>query len=397
MKIAAIDTNGKAMNNRRLICTCAQLKAYFKNIMKVKNSINIFFISFLTAYLAPVQAASYSLYDLGSLGRSLGLASAINNNGEVAGYSTNAFPFVHATVWKPNSNSLIDLGVSTPSNTNSWAFGINDSGQVAGFTSTRAANLSEIPHATLWQSQSTTPIYLDTFGGSYSNAFGINNKGQIVGYAFTANNASNRATLWQSGTLLPIDLGEGTAKGINDIGQIVGATNHATLWQPGSTVGIDLGTLGGSYSTANAINNLGEAVGGAYTNGNANYHAALWLNDSTTAIDLGTLGGSSSLANSINVSGLIVGNSRLLGDTAEHAALWFKDSGNVIDLNTLVALSNFYLRDALDINDKGQIVALGSNNRAYLLTPDNILTVDEPNIIWLFGFAFLLTNIRKAG
>ena len=57
---------------------------------------------------------------------------------------------------------------------------------------------------------------------------------------------------------------------------------------------IDLGTFGGATSIANAINNSGQVVGGAYTSGNAALHAFLHsgscpLNPSTD--DIGTLGG----------------------------------------------------------------------------------------------------------
>jgi probable HAF family extracellular repeat protein len=77
--------------------------------------------------------------------------------------------------------------------------------------------------------------------------------------------------------------------------------------QPGYVV-VNLGTEGGTASAANAINNLGWAMGGANLPGDTIEHAALWIHGQK--MDLGTLGGPSS---SIpwpavkNNQGLIVG------------------------------------------------------------------------------------------
>jgi probable HAF family extracellular repeat protein len=55
---------------------------------------------------------------------------------------------------------------------------------------------------------------------------------------------------------------------------------------------INLGTLGGSASSANALNNHGWAAGVSNVTGNTDVHATLWNNGEI--IDLGTLGGANS-------------------------------------------------------------------------------------------------------
>jgi len=76
-------------------------------------------------------------------------------------------------------------------------------------------------------------------GGTFSIAYGINNHGQVVGYSDTAS-GEGHAFLWQKGEMT--DLGTlpgGTfsiAYGINDGGQAVGASDaassevHAVMW-----------------------------------------------------------------------------------------------------------------------------------------------------------------------
>jgi probable HAF family extracellular repeat protein len=313
---------------------------------------------------------AYYATDLGTFGGSDSYARGINNSGQVVGYSITAGNAEHAFLY--SGGTMNDLG--TLGGSYSFADGVNNSGQVVG-----NSNVAGNPgNAFLYSSGTMTD--LGTLGGSYSEAFGINNNGQIAGDAGTAGNADH-AFLYSDGTMN--DLGtlggsSSVAQGINISGQVVGysylagdAVFHAFLYSGGTMN--DLGTLGGSYSRAQGINNSGQVVGYSYTAGNAIAHA--FLSSSGTMNDLGTLGGSYCQANGINNSGQVVGYSITAGN-ANHAFLY--SGGSMLDLNNLVATNSLgagiYFQSAEGINDSGQIIASGINGHAYLLTPAQTLT-----------------------
>src|SRR5207248_1917657 len=82
----------------------------------------------------------------------------------------------------------------------------------------------------------------------------------------------------------------------------------AVVWQNGQLT--NLGTIGGFIISACCINDSGQAVGSGYTSSEApNYHA--WLSDKFSGMrDLGSLGtgtNSYSTANAINNLGQVVG------------------------------------------------------------------------------------------
>ena len=159
-------------------------------------------------------------------------ANAINNSGQIVGYTYNAGdPSQRPTLW--NGTTAIDLG--TLGGNFGMAYGINDVGQIVGISTT--SDNTGI-HATLWDG--TVPTELFWLGGNLSLANAINNSGQTVGYSFTSGDFSNanihttqRATLWNGATAIDLNsfldaatVSEGwvllVASDINDNGWIVG-------------------------------------------------------------------------------------------------------------------------------------------------------------------------------
>ena len=147
----------------------------------------------------------------------------------------------------------------------------------------------------------------------------------------------------------------------------------------------DLGTLGGTNSSAAAINNAGQIVGRADIYNNAAFHATLW--NETTATDLGTLGGTYSGATAINNVGQVAGYSNISGSSTTHATLWNHTA--VTDLTPGGSGSA-----ASAINDVGQVAGYTSANE-YRATLWNGTT--QTDLGTLGGRSSLAYGINSAG
>jgi probable HAF family extracellular repeat protein len=243
----------------------------------------------------------------------------------------------------------------------STAFGINVIGEIAG-----SANTAVTVRAFRSLRTGGTQDLGTLPGDSASQAFAINDAGQAVGYS--SGPTGIRAVVWPrkgAPQALPGLPGSDTTKAlaVNARGTVAGVSQngsdlHAVVWS-GNAVQ-DLGTLAGSsFSEALGLNSKGEVVGSSGDPVGAR-RAVLW--EPGFAIkDLGVLpGGDSSRALGINERSEVVGTSEsLLGS---RAFVWTADAG-MRDLNTLLAAGGgFVLIQAVAINNRGTILALGRDD-----------------------------------
>jgi probable HAF family extracellular repeat protein len=226
---------------------------------------------FLAVLAGPAFAAS--VQDIGTLpgGTSSG-ASAVDDSGQVVGYSDLGNGGVHAFLWA-EGGGMFDLGTFPDAPFEfSVATGVSHpSGvvQVVGYAATDTGVL----HAFSW-TEDGGMVDLGTLpgvGNGYSSATGVNDSGQVVGVSETSSGASH-AFLWTDtdgmvdlGTLPGAQIDQSEATSINDSGQVAGRSwtssgkQHAFSWTQGEGM-TDLGALLGN-SFANGINEAGEVVG----------------------------------------------------------------------------------------------------------------------------------------
>jgi probable HAF family extracellular repeat protein len=206
-------------------------------------------------------------------------------------------------------------------------------------------------------------ILLDTNNTYETQSFvgvDINNAGQVVGTILN-DYEYRQAFIWSatSGFQLIGTLGGNwsAAFGINNLGQVVGQSQiassnyyHAFFWSEQGGF-VDLGTLGATASSAYAVNDAGQVVGVDTLNS----HRGFFWSTETGIINIGTLGYSTGTRLfGINNQGKAVGYSSPVG-ADRHAIVWSLDNG-IIDLIPTDMPPYHSYSEAYDINDLGMIV-----------------------------------------
>jgi probable HAF family extracellular repeat protein len=212
----------------------------------------------------------------------------------------------------------------------------------------------------------------------------------LVGFDFLV----NHPVQWRNGVLTDLGALPGAnsgfafwvnsrewVAGLSENGQIDPLTGFpettAVLWKDGEI--IDLGTLGGSVSSANAVNNRGQVAGGAlnaipdpfsatftqcppcifetfpfyFFPVTTQSHAFLWQDGNMH--DLGTLGGPDSVAWFVNESGQVAGQSTINSIPNANGLLtvdaFFWDHGKMVDVGNLGGTFSF----VSGLNNRGQM------------------------------------------
>ena len=334
----------------------------------------------ITMLLAIPVRAEFDLVSLGTLGGGFSVASAINNRGEIVGYSRDANGLLHAFVYRNGVMRSLNGNPCT-------AIAINDAGQIVGSRLTPSTNILTVPPLSppilppftnpivIWP---TNPIVILP-----TNPIVIRRTNPIV--ILPTNPIvilnTNPIVVWNTNPIaippgdiivppLPTGLTLSAATAAQEIavpvsGQIVGnslGTNVNTvtntyyisrpaLFRQGALVNLFPGTNSGN---AAGINNQGEIVGSVNLNGGP-VRAFLYRNGLTTYL------GNGFAATAINNRGDVVGftlpsfpSEGTSPAVSEHPFLY--RHGLMRDLGTLGGSS----AAATAINDVGEIVGWSS-------------------------------------
>jgi probable HAF family extracellular repeat protein len=130
-------------------------------------------------------------------------------------------------------------GLGTLGGDRSWGTAINDHGQVVGWSDTGEPGpvaWNPVSHAFVSAGRpGSAMVDLGTLRGKFSEATAINNAGQVVGSATLAGDRSLHAFLYQDGTMIDLGTlgqegGEGSyysrATDLNELGQVVGHSSR---------------------------------------------------------------------------------------------------------------------------------------------------------------------------
>ncbi len=176
------------------------------------------------AFLTGPNGVGYTV--LGTLGGQENQASGINASGQVTGT-----PYIsgnlqaHAYITGADGVSMKDVGTLF---LNSYASGINDAGQVVGFSDVADGT----NHAFMTGPDGVGMTDLGTLGGKFSQSLAINDLGEVVGTALTASDSRWHSFIYSHGGMTDLSLlapvvaagwSNLSVSDINNNGQIVGS------------------------------------------------------------------------------------------------------------------------------------------------------------------------------
>jgi probable HAF family extracellular repeat protein len=310
-------------------------------------------------YHAFIWNSGGGMTDLGTLGGNTSYATGINDSGQVVGYSYLADDVTrHAFIWTA-SGGMVDLG-TLPGGAWSQGENINASGEICG----EAVDGSGIEVPFFWSPSTGFVIAPGPYAdGSGAYAFGINDAGTVTGQAYLSHDILY-GILWRTET--------GQIRSIPGlysnfvVGYDINNRNHvagnsltsswlwdAIVWVPGQGT-VDIGEVPGASTTlAHGINDRDQVTGIGYIGSNT---SAFYWSRPTGIVVMQTLGGTIGAGLHINRTGMIAGwSSNSSGQT--HAALWNDYTSVPQDLGTLPGGTISY---AYGVNSSGQVVGFST-------------------------------------
>ncbi|MDR2981969.1 MAG: hypothetical protein LBV12_06940 [Puniceicoccales bacterium] len=271
-------------------------------------------------------------------------ALSINEDGEVMGFYLAKSP-PRGFLWTQETG-MQDIG--TLGGTMTMPFAMNDKGQIVGYSSTAAGN----SHAFLWTKESGMQN-LDTLSGLRSLASAINNKGQIAGHLYLGNDQTH-AFFWSRENGIQ-DIGtlggkDSYPRYIDDSGCIIGeseladGTTHVFRWTQKDGMQ-DLGLP--KHNDWGRVPIIKGQLLGCLNVSPDNVPVFLWTEESGTR-NIGNLGHTATPFH-VNDSQQVVGIFKMKNNT--RAFFWSQEQG-FCDLGTMGADWS----QAVDINNQGLIV-----------------------------------------
>jgi probable HAF family extracellular repeat protein len=344
-----------------------------------------------------------SINDFGQIAGRLDTGAFFTNTNATTGVVNDKNPIRQGFIWENGTitglnsqgikNGSSDFGAANGASVTLLTPNVNtisNDGIILGTADeVRQPNPLATDRALVWKKDGGAyKLTINDLGGIESYYFDTNAAGQIAGRNILTG-GYEKTIVVENGVvkeLAALGGDGGTARGLNEKGQIVGFVdsdgllnetfkNTAILWEKdaaGQYQTKNLGTFGAEQASLRDINNLGDIIG-ATTNGTGTTLTSnpFVLRDDEF-IALGSLGGKTGSTNAINDLGQVVGASQIAAGT-NHAYSW--SDGILSDLNNLVTAPLTYtyknsagvdtvaavtLTSAVSVNTFGDIVTNGT-------------------------------------